>query len=122
MESVEKGKPGSLPLLIDKKLLTSVNSTTVGQAIVQTVVDYGIRYEDLWFVMCDNACYMTKCIRKVLKPLFHMLSNETCWTHIPSLVSSRWVDVFANVNSFVADMKNILFTHQLARVDINLFC
>jgi len=115
LEPAKKGKPGSLPLPFDTKFVTSVNSTTVGQAIVQTVVDYGIRYEDLQFVMCDNAPYMTKCIREVLKPL----SNGTCWA-VGTYPEFGWFTLgrcFCKCEFFC---RAFLFIHRLASVDIML--
>lgn len=113
LDPVNEGEPGDKPLLIDTVFLDSVNSVSVGQAIVNTVVNCKIKY-NIRLVMSDNARYMIKCVNDVLKPLFPKMVHSTCWAHIISLVGSKWVDVFAEVNSFVADMKSI-FVHSAAR-------
>ena len=64
--------------------------------------------------MSDNAKYMLKCVREVLHPAFPKMHHSTCWAHIINLVESKWVDFFADVNSFVFDMKTT-FIHAPAR-------
>lgn len=56
------------PLLIDTAFLKAVNSVTVGQAILTTIVEYGINYNSVRLIMSDNARYMTKCVREILMP------------------------------------------------------
>ena len=64
--------------------------------------------------MSDNARYMTKCLREVLKPILPTLVHGTCWAHIINLFRSKWIDIFSDVNTFVSDMKSI-FVHAPAR-------
>lgn len=78
------------------------------------MVEYGINYSDVRFIMSDNARYMTKCVREVLMPIFTNLVHGTCWAHILNLVGTKWLDIFGEVNTFVSDMKSI-FVHAPAR-------
>ena len=91
---------GSNPLLLDTVFLETINLMTVGQAVIQSVVTFGIKFDNVRLIMSDNAKYMLKCVREVLHPVFPKMHHSICWAHIINLVGSKWVDLFADVNSF----------------------
>jgi hypothetical protein len=45
------GRPRHQPLLTDTEVLQAVNFATVGQAIIMTVVEYGVQYLDLRLIL-----------------------------------------------------------------------
>ena len=56
-------------MLVNTLVLDACNSTTVGQAVITTMIKYGIVHNDIRFLMSDNARYMRKCAQEVLSPL-----------------------------------------------------
>ena len=60
---VLNGDEGNKPFLKDTIFLESVNSTSVGQTIIQFVVSFGIKFNNVCLIMSDNAKYMLKCFR-----------------------------------------------------------
>ena len=114
LHPIADGNPGCKLMLISTLVLDACNSTTVRQAVITTVIKYGIAHNDIRFLMSDNACYMTKCAQEVLPPFFPNMIHSSCWAHIISLVGSRWVDIFEDVNLFVVDFKS-LFVYSSAR-------
>lgn len=70
LQPIADGNPGCKPMLINTVVLDACNSTTVGQAVITTVIEYGIAYNDIRFLMSDNARYMRKCAQEVLSPSF----------------------------------------------------
>ena len=84
LEPVPEGSPGSKPLLINTIVLEACNSTTVGQAILTTIIEYGISYNNIRLLMTDNARYMKKCSQEVLSPVLPNMVHGTCWAHILS--------------------------------------
>jgi hypothetical protein len=103
-----------LALIVDETTDASSRSVLNIIAVITTVIEYGIAYNDIRFLMSDNARYMRKCAQEILSPLFPNMIHGTCWAHIISLVGSRWVDIFEDVNSFVADFK-LIFLRTPAR-------
>lgn len=77
LEPVPEGSPGSKPLLINTIVLEACNSTIVGQAILTTIIEYGISYNNIRLLMTNNARYMMKCSREVLSPVLPNMVHGT---------------------------------------------
>ena len=55
-----------------------------------------------------------KCAREMLSQVFSNMIDSTCLAHVISLVGFKWIDIFQDIYSFVADVKS-LFVHSPAR-------
>lgn len=77
LEPVPEGSPGSKPLLINTIVMEACNSTIVGQAILTTIIEYGISYNNIRLLMTNNARYMMKCSREVLSPVLPNMVHGT---------------------------------------------
>jgi hypothetical protein len=98
------------PYVIDAVVLQSVNNSTVGGAIIRALVSMGIAFDS---IVSDNAAYMKKAFREVLKPVLVNAVHVTCWAHVMSLLDDEWRKKFATVHCFVAKMKAIfVFSNQ----------
>ena len=88
------GEQQRKPVLMEMIFLDAVNSTTVGQTIITSVVSYGIKFNNVFIIISDNAKYMVKCVREVLLPVFPNLCHGTCWAHMSNFFGSQWVGLF----------------------------
>lgn len=50
----------SIAYLLDSQFLTATNNRTVSQAVVKTVYEYGIEYDDVRIFNSDNVAYIKK--------------------------------------------------------------
>ena len=72
--------------LIHVDYLDSVNNCTIGQLVIQTLVQWAIPFDLPQLVASDSAAYMKKCYRDVLKPLMPQLVHLPCLAHILNLI------------------------------------
>ncbi|CAB5359086.1 unnamed protein product [Rhizophagus irregularis] len=72
--------------LVHVDYLENVNNCTIGQLLIQTLVQWGISFDLPQLIASDSAAYMKKCYRDVLKPLMPQLVHLPCLAHILNLI------------------------------------
>ncbi|GBC10765.1 hypothetical protein RclHR1_09890005 [Rhizophagus clarus] len=93
--------------LVHVDYLENVNNCTIGQLIIQILVQWGISFDLPQLVASDSAAYMKKCYRDVLKPLMPQLIHLPCLAHILNLIGEAWVSInyFQDVHQLLANIK-----------------
>ncbi|GFO20663.1 CGG triplet repeat-binding protein 1 [Plakobranchus ocellatus] len=100
--------------LLDSVFLEATNHSTVAQAVVSCVADYGIAFDMVIAVNTDNASYMRKAYTAVFKGLFPNSVHITCLAHIMNLLGEAFKQPFKQVNQFIKNM-NAIFWNAGAR-------
>jgi hypothetical protein len=72
--------------LVHVDYLESVNNCTIGQLLIQTLVQWEIPFDLPQLIASDSAAYMKKSYRDVLKPLMPQLIHLPCLAHILNLI------------------------------------
>ncbi|GBC47780.2 hypothetical protein GLOIN_2v1761146 [Rhizophagus irregularis DAOM 181602=DAOM 197198] len=93
--------------LVHVDYLENVNNCTIGQLLIQTLVQWGISFDLPQLIASDSAAYMKKCYRDVLKPLMPQLVHLPCLAHILNLIGEAWVSInyFQVVHQLLANIK-----------------
>ena len=99
----------SVAYLLDSHFLNATNNRTVSQAVVKTVQEYGIDYDDIRVFNSDNVAYMKKAFCDTLSCLFPFCIHITCHSHIVNLVASDFEKGFKEVTEFVKCFRNLFF-------------
>ena len=99
----------SVAYLLDTHFLNATNNRTVSQAVVKTVHEYGIDYDDVRVFNSDNVPYMMKAFCDTLSCLFPFYIHITCHSHIVNLVASDFKKGFKEVTEFVKCVCNLFF-------------
>ena len=99
----------SVAWLLDSHFLTETNNRTVSQAVVKTVHDYGIEYDNVRVFNSDNVSYMKKAFCNALSCLFPYCIHITCHSHIVNLVASDFKKAFKEVTEFVKCFRNLFY-------------
>ena len=99
----------SVAYLLDTHFLTATNNRTMSQAVVKTVHEYGIDYDDIRVFNSDNVAYMKKAFSATLSFLFPLCVHITCHSHIVNLVASDFKKGFKEVTEFVKCSRNLFF-------------
>ncbi|CAB4439617.1 unnamed protein product [Rhizophagus irregularis] len=83
--------------------LESVNNCTIGQLVIQILVQWEIPFN----LPQLTAAYMKKCYRDVLKPLMPQLVHLPCLAHILNLIGEAWASIsyFQVVHQLLANIK-----------------
>lgn len=95
--------------LLDSHFLTETNNRTVSQAVVKTVHDYGIEYDNVRVFNSDNVSYMKKAFCDTLSCLFPYCIHITCHSHIVNLVASDFKKPFKEVTEYVKCFRNLFY-------------
>lgn len=95
--------------LLDTHFLTETNNKTVSQAIVRTVNEYDIDFDNVRVFNSDNVGYMKKAFSETLSCLFPLSVHITCNSHIVNLVASDFKKYFPELNEFVKCFRNLFF-------------
>lgn len=95
--------------LLDTRFLTATNNRTVAEAVVKTVNEYNIDYDDVLVFNSDNVAYMKKAFNETLSCLFSSCVHITCNSHIINLVASDFKSGFKEVTEFVKCFRNLFF-------------
>lgn len=66
-----------LTFLVDPVFLDAINHSTISQAVVKTVIEYLIDYENVVVIDTDNASYM----KKAFDSVFYTVS-KFCACHL----------------------------------------
>ncbi|RHZ57261.1 hypothetical protein Glove_391g13 [Diversispora epigaea] len=87
--------------------LESVNNCTIGQLIIQILVQWAIPFDLPLLIASDLAAYMKKCYRDVLKSIMPQLIHLPCLAHILNLIGEAWASInhFQIVHQLLADIK-----------------
>lgn len=76
----------SVAYLLDTHILTGTNNRTMSWAILKTVHEYRIDYDDVCIFNSDNVAYTKKVFCDSLSCLFPFCIHITCRSHIVNLV------------------------------------
>lgn len=105
-----KNKNGCLETyLVDVVFLNECNHSTVSQAVVKTLQEFDVNYDDVILFNTDNAQYMKKAYKSVLSTLFVNSQHVTCLTHIMNLVAEQFRKSFTSVHQFMLLWSKIFF-------------
>ncbi|XP_063222256.1 heat shock factor protein-like isoform X1 [Bacillus rossius redtenbacheri] len=80
------------------KELPSATGAECSRAILSTVVEFGINYEDVVGVVTDSARYMTKCVSSLKDIFSEKMVHIQCWAHKLNLVASLWSAELGELN------------------------
>ena len=72
--------------LVEVDFLELVNNITIGQLIIQTLVQWSIPFNYPRLMISDSAAYMKKCYNTVLKSVMLQLMHNPCLAHILNLI------------------------------------
>ena len=75
------------PYLIEVVQMEACNHSTFSQAIIWSVTDIGITFEQITAVVSDSAAYCKKAYRDVLSAVFPNSVHVLCLAHIVNLVA-----------------------------------
>ena len=92
--------------LLDSHFISATNNKTVSQAIVTTIHDYDIDFNNVRVFNSDNVGYVKKAFNDTLFPL---CVHITCHSHVVNLVASDFKKGFKEVDEFVKCFRNLFF-------------
>jgi len=109
MELFQTGDPiaSNKCFLADTMFLEQTNNTTVSQAVIRTVTDYGLDFNSIRIFCTDNAAYMLKAFKDTLSVVFPNCIHITCFAHIMNLVCETFRQPFKDVHKFGMKFKKI---------------
>lgn len=93
----------------DAVFMDKCNHNTVAQQVVRVIQSYGIDYDDVVVFNTDNAAYMLKAYKSVLKALFPISVHITCLAHIINLIGDAFRKPFKEVDEFMMNWSRIFF-------------
>ena len=96
----------SVAWLLDSHFLPEINNT-VSQAIVKTMHDYSIEFNNVHVFNSDSVSYMKKAFCDALSCLFPFCIHITCHSHIVNLVTSDFKKAFKEITEFVKCFCNL---------------
>ena len=101
----------SKPFLLNNISMEKYNHSTVSQAIIKTIIDYGIEFGNVAAIVTDSAAHCKKAFNDVLCGLLPNALHVLCIAHILNLVGNCFLhnSVFDDLNLFVTIMKSALF-------------
>uniref|UniRef100_H3AFC8 HAT C-terminal dimerisation domain-containing protein n=1 Tax=Latimeria chalumnae TaxID=7897 RepID=H3AFC8_LATCH len=94
-------------ILTDTMYLQTVNYTTISQAIVKCLNNFGVDFNNIIAFISDNATYVSKAYNQVLQGLLSNSVHLTCNAHIVALVSDIWRTNFPEVDKLIATVKKV---------------
>ena len=77
------------PYLIGVRRMEACNHSTFSQAIIRSVTEVGIQFDQVTAVVCDSAAYCKKAYREVLSAVFPNSIHVLCLAHIVNLVADK---------------------------------
>ncbi|CAB1328790.1 unnamed protein product, partial [Coregonus sp. 'balchen'] len=90
------------PVVADLAFLDRVNFTTVSQAVISSLNNNGVDFNNVSAFVSDSASYMKKAFTSILKGLFPNSVYVTCFAHLLSLVLDVFPEMFEDVNRLCA--------------------
>lgn len=99
------------PVLLNSVSMEKCNHSTVSQAVIKTITDYGIEFGNVAAIVTDSAAYCKKAFNDVLSSLLPNALHVLCIAHILNLVGDCFLhnSIFDDLNFFVTMMKSALF-------------
>lgn len=98
-----------VPYLATTEFLKVTNHTTVSQAVVKSLQDYEIPFNNVVVIDTDNAAYCKKAFVAVLQGLCPFAVHITCMAHIMNLIGESFRAPFKDVNAFVRAFSQMFF-------------
>jgi hypothetical protein len=95
--------------LLDSHYLSRTNNKTVSQAIMKSVCDYGIDFDNVYIFNSDNVSYMTKAYNDTPSTLFPNCVHITCHSHIVNLAASDFKKSYQEATEFMKCVRNLFF-------------
>ncbi|XP_063227740.1 uncharacterized protein LOC134533894 [Bacillus rossius redtenbacheri] len=92
-------------LVAGTKVLMNANSTECSRAIVDILVKFDVKYDNVISFTCDSAKYMTKCADLLRVLVSDKLLHIQCWAHKLCLVGNIWVAQLSELNECVMKTK-----------------
>ena len=91
--------------------MEACNHSTFSQAIIQTVTEVGVQYDQVVAIVSDSAAYCKKAYRDVLSAIFPNSMHVLCLAHIVNLVAEVFHHHhhFTHTNNLVMMIKSSLF-------------
>ena len=86
--------------LLDTCFLEKTNHSTVAQAVVGVLNEYGVNYDNVVDFDTDNATYTKKAYNDVLTGLYPKAIHCTCLTHIVNLVGEFFRRPLVDLDKF----------------------
>lgn len=77
--------------LVSVNFLDKVNNVTIGQLVLQLLIEWSIPFNSLRLFVSDSAAYMKKCVRDVLSPVMPQVVHNPCSAHILHLISEAFI-------------------------------
>ena len=87
--------------LADTLFLQKTNHATVSQAVIRTLTEYNIDFNDVIVFDTDNAAYMKKAYKDVFSSICPKAIHVTCLAHILDLVGESFRKPFAMLDNFM---------------------
>ena len=97
--------------LIDVVIMEKCNHSTLSQAIIRSVSDMGIHYDDVTAIVTDSAAYCKKAYRDVLSAVFPKSLHVLCMAHIINLAGEMFTNsaLLDNVSQLNKMVKSAFF-------------
>lgn len=107
---IELDKNGRvIAYLGDCVFLPRTDHSTVSQAVVKCLTEFGIEFDNVAVFDTDNAAYMKKAFKTILQGLCVNAIHITCLAHIINLIGQSFRKPFVEVNDFVRYFSQIFF-------------
>lgn len=90
--------------------LDAANKTTCSQAIIDTLKEYNVSYENVIALVSDSAPYMTACFNALKILIGDHIIHLQCWAHKMNLVGDVFMKELKELNFTVSKVK-IAFLH-----------
>ena len=75
------------PYLIGVLKMEACNHSTFSQAIIRSVSEAGISYQNVTSIVTDSAAYCKKAYKEVLSAVFPELAHVLCLAHVVNLAA-----------------------------------
>lgn len=95
------------PLMLDSKLLETVNHQTIAELVISTLNKDKINLSKVVEYVSDNVEYMKKSFTAILRHVLPNAVHVTCVPHILNLVAECWRAAFPDCDVLIAKMKSI---------------
>lgn len=103
-KTLEPGASQSIHLLASV-VLDSADSASCAKAVIDTLAQYEVNYDNVIAFVSDAARYMTKCYT-VLSGLIEHLIHIQCWAHKVHLVGVIWQESLEELNRVIVKVKS----------------
>ena len=95
------------PYLVGVVKMGACNHSTFSQAIIKSVTDVGIAFDNVMAIVSDSAAYCKKAYRDILSVVFPKSTHVLCLAHIVNLAAE--VFHFKHTSDLISMIKSSLF-------------